>query len=83
MTTQRGAAEHAAENTLLSTLVRCTLASGSIERVRELLDEGGADGRAGWRLLQALVDCRDVKAARAAGGGATAAALLESEWFGS
>ena len=33
----------AAEDTLLNTLIRCTLASGNLERVRELLDEGGHD----------------------------------------
>lgn len=31
------------DNTLLNTLVRCTLASGNLERVKELLDEGGHD----------------------------------------
>ena len=37
--------------------------------------------RGGWKLLQALVDCHDVRAAGGSSGGATAAALLESDWL--
>ena len=37
--------------------------------------------RGGWKLLQALVDCHDVRAAGGSSGGATATALMESDWL--